>query len=139
MACVAMPAATAAAVALAWVAFASRPEPRHLLAREDGGVIPLVAVSQPFLTDVQITNFAVEAVTAMTMDFANWREDLSEASGYFEKPGGWRNFLAALETARILDFVRERNFVTTAVANGAVIAGPGSMAAASTAGPSKCR
>ena len=126
VACVAMAAATAAAVALAWVAFASRPEPRYFAAREDGGVIPLVAVSQPFLTDVQITNFAVEAVTAaMTMDFANWREDLSEASGYFEKPGGWRNFLAALEKARILDFVRERNLVTTAVANGAVISGSG--------------
>ena len=72
VACVAMAAATLAAVALAWVAFASRPEPRYFAAREDGGVIPLVAVSQPFLTDVQITNFAVEAVTAaMTMDFAN--------------------------------------------------------------------
>ena len=76
-----MAAATAAAVALAWVAFASMPQLRHFAAREDGGVIPLVAVSQPFLTDVQITDFAVEAVTAaMTMDFANWREDLSEAS-----------------------------------------------------------
>ena len=78
---VAMAAASAGAVALAWVAFASRPQPRHFAAREDGGGIPLVAGSQPFLTDVQITNFAVEAVTAaMTMDFANWREDLSEAS-----------------------------------------------------------
>ena len=85
MAGVEMAAATAAAVALAKVAFVSRPEPRYLLAREDGGVIPIVAVTQPF--------FAVEAVTAaMTMDFTNWREDLSEASGYFEKPGGWRNF-----------------------------------------------
>ena len=104
----------------------SMPQPRHFAAREDGGVIPLVAVSQPFLTDVQITNFAVEAVTAaMTMDFANWRGDLSEASGYFEKPGGRRNFLAALEKAHIPDFVRERNLVTTVVANDAVISGSG--------------
>ena len=89
VACVAMAAATLAEVALAWVALASRPEPRYFAAREDGGVVPIVAVSQPFLTDVQITNFTVEPVTAaMTMDFANWREDLSEASGYFEKPGG---------------------------------------------------
>ena len=67
----------------------SMPQPRYFAAREDGGGIPLVAVSQPFLTGVQITNFAVEAITAaMTMDFANWRGDLSEASGYFEKPGG---------------------------------------------------
>lgn len=113
-------------VITAYWAFTNKPEPRYFATREDGGIIPLIAVNQPFLQDGQITNFAVEAVTAaMTMDFANWRQDLSSASQYFQRPDGWENFLTALEKAKILDFIRERNLVSTAVANGASIVGSG--------------
>lgn len=113
---------TLIAVSMAYWAFTSQPEPRYFATREDGGIIPLVAVNQPFLQDGQVTNFAVEAVTtSMTMDFANWRQDLAAASVYFQRPEGYQNFLSALEDAKILDFVRERNLVSTAIANGAVI------------------
>jgi intracellular multiplication protein IcmL len=114
--------ATVASVAMAWSAFSSQPEPRYFATREDGGIIPLVAVSQPFLNNGQVTNFAVEAVTrALTMDFKNWREDLSEASEYFQRPDGWNNFLSAIQESGTLDFVRQRRLISNAVANGAVI------------------
>lgn len=113
---------TLLSVSMAWSAFTSKPEPRYFATREDGGIVPLVAVSQPFLSNGQVTNFAVEAVTrAMTMDFKNWRDDLNEASGYFQRPDGWSNFLKALEASGTLDFVRNKRLVSNAVANGATI------------------
>jgi len=117
---------TLISVSMAYWAFTSQPEPRYFATREDGGIIPLIAVNQPFLQDGQVTNFAVEAVTtAMTMDFANWRQDLAAASRYFQRPEGYENFLLALENAKILDFIQERNLVSSAIANGAVITGRG--------------
>ena len=105
-----------------YVAFSSKPEPKYFAAREDGGILPMEPVNTPFLAEGQVTNFAVEAITrAMTMDFANWRRDLSEASEYFIKPTSWNDYLTAIEASGTLDFVRNRRLVSTAVANGATI------------------
>ena len=121
-----MAAVTGVAVAASSVAMLTKPEPRYFAAKADGGILPLVPVSSPFLTDGQITNFAVEAVTrALTMDFANWRSDLSGASAYFERPEGWNNFLDAIEDSGMLSYVREHRLVSSVVANGAVIIGTG--------------
>ena len=121
-----MAAVTGISVCVAVWTLYSKPEPRYFAAREDGGILPLVAVSRPFLTDGQVTNFAVEAATrAMTIDFANWRNDLSDAAEYFEHPSGWNNFLDAVESSGMLAYIRERRLVSTVVANGAVIAGSG--------------
>ncbi len=119
---IAMAAATAAAVLASVWALSSKPEPRYFAAHENGGILPLVPVSLPFLSEGEVTNFAVEAVTgALTMDFANWRGDLSGASRYFERPDGWNSFLDALEDSGMLSYIREHRLVSTAVANGAVI------------------
>lgn len=105
----------------AW-ALNSKPEPRYFATRQDGGILPIVAVSTPFLTDNQVMNFAVEASTsAMTINFSTWREDLRRSSVYFERPAGWNSFIDAIEDSRQMDFIRERRFITTAVANGATI------------------
>ena len=117
---------TVLSLAMAWSAWSSQPEPRYFATREDGGIIPLVAVSQPFLNNGQVTNFAVQAVTrSLTMDFKNWREDLAEASEYFQRPDGWNNFLAALQESGTLQFIQERRLISNAVANGAVIVDDG--------------
>ncbi|MCE6959652.1 type IVB secretion system apparatus protein IcmL/DotI [Cereibacter sphaeroides] len=109
-------------VASAWWAFSQVPEPRYFVAREDGGIIPLVPVDQPYLSDGAITNFAVEAITqGLTMNFATWRKDLAASSEYFDRPDGWNNFLEALEGSGVLEFVRNRRLISTAVANGATI------------------
>lgn len=118
---------TAIAVSAAVWAIAAKPEPRYFAAHENGGILPLVPVSIPFLSDGEVTNFAVQAVTrSLTMDFANWRSDLTGASKYFERPAGWNSFLDALEKSGMLSYIRENRLVSTAVANGAVIvqAGP---------------
>ena len=126
LAVIMMTAVTGMAVAASVAAIAFRPEPRYFAAKADGGILPLVPVSSPFLTDGQITNFAVEAVTrALTMDFANWRSDLSGASAYFERPAGWSNFLEAIEDSGMLSYIREHRLVSTVVATGAVIVSTG--------------
>lgn len=126
LATAAMAAATVVAVASSWWAFSRVPEPRYFVAREDGGIIPLVAVDKPYLTDGAVTNYAVEAITrALTLNFVTWRQDLAEASEYFDRPDGWNNFLEAIEGSGVLDFVRNRRLISSVVANGAVIISSG--------------
>lgn len=110
------------AVGAAWWAMSSKPEPRYFIAREDGGVIPIVPVDRPYLNDAAVLNFAVEAITnSLTLNFANWRSQLASATDFFERPNGWNNFLQALEGSGTLDLIRNRNLVSSVVANGAVI------------------
>ncbi len=110
------------AVAMAFWAVTSKPEPRYFAAREDGGILPIVAVKEPFLTDNQVNNFATEAITrAMTMNFANWRQDLNDASTYFTRPEGWDAFLLSINSSGTMDYLVTKRLISTAVANGAVI------------------
>lgn len=126
MAVCGMSVVTILSLGIGWWGISQQPEPRYFAAREDGSVIPLVPVSQPYLNETQISNFAVEAVTsALTMDFANWRDDLAAASEYFVRPQGWEAFLAAMDGSGVLDYIRVNRLVSTAVANSAVITGTG--------------
>lgn len=100
----------------------SKPEPRYFATQENGGILPLIPLSNPYLSDGEVINFAVEAITrSLTMDFANWRSDLSGAKKYFDHPQGWNSFLDAVNNSGMLDYIRENRLVSTAVANGAVI------------------
>lgn len=113
---------TAGSLGLAIWTLNSKPEPVYFATRDTGGILPLVPVSTPYLSDGSVTNFAVKAVThALTMDFANWRDDLLEASAYFEHPDGWNGFLDAIEKSGMLSYLRDHRLVSTVVANGATI------------------
>ena len=117
-----MSAVTALSVVVASYALLKQPEPIYFAARQDGGILPLVPVSSPYLSDGEVTNFAVQAVTrALTFDFANWRSSLTDAAAYFERPGGWNDFLDALDSSGMLAYIREHRLVSTVVANGAAI------------------
>lgn len=109
-------------IVIAAMALMSVPEPRYFATQVDGQILPLVPLSEPHLTDNQITNFAVEGITrALTMDFANWQRDLNDAKIYFNNPGGFDNFLDALVRSGNLDLIRNNRMTSSAVANGAVI------------------
>lgn len=112
----------AISIFVAWRAIATQPEPRYFVAREDGGIIPIVAVDRPYLNDGAVTNFATEAIIqALTLNFSDWRQQLAVASDYFERPNGWNNFLAAVEQAQYLQTIRNRRLLTSVVVNGAAI------------------
>lgn len=103
-------------------AMMNKPEPRYFATQVNGQILPLVPLDQPHLTDNQVINFAVEAVTrALTMDFANWRRDLNDAKIYFQNPEGFNNFLSALERSGNLNLIRNSRMTSSAVANGATI------------------
>lgn len=126
LAVIIMSTASMIAMGASWYAWSSKPEPRYFAAREDGAIIPLIPVDRPYLSDGAILNFAVEAITqSLTFDFARYRQDLSQASDFFQRPQGWNNFLTALEESKTLEIVRERRMVSSVVANGAVIINAG--------------
>ena len=117
---------SAISIAMSIWSITSKPSPVYFATREDGGILPLVPVSIPFLSDGTVTNFAVEAVThALTLDFANWRDDLTDAAGYFEHPDGWNGFLDAIDGSGMLSYIRDHRLVSTVVANGATVVGSG--------------
>ena len=109
-------------ISMAWNAWTNKSTPRYYATQEDGRVVPLIAISRPFLNNGQIMNFAVQAITAaLTMDYKNWRRDLTDASIHFQHPGGWNNFLEALENSGTLNSIIQRKLISNAVANNPVI------------------
>ena len=107
---------------MAWSAWTEKQNPRYFATYQDGGIIPLVALSLPFLDTGEVTNFAVEAVTrAMSMNFIEWRQSLNNSSRYFESKGAWEEFLNALETSGRLDYIRNQKLISNAVVNEAFI------------------
>lgn len=117
-----MVAAVLICVIMAFWALSSKPEPVYFAAREDGGILPIVAVKEPFLTDNQVINFSTEAITrAMTLNFANWRQDLADASSYFTRPEGWDAYLLSINESGMMDYIVTQRLIASTVANGAVI------------------
>lgn len=100
----------------------SRPEPRYFATTTDGQLLPLVPLDKPHQSAAEVTNFAVKAVTtSLTYNFANYRSDFNRALQYFTKPGGWNQFVEAVQKSQMLELVQARRLNTTAVANNAVI------------------
>ena len=98
-----------------------RPEPRYFATRADGGLIRLVPLNEPMLTQSAILTWAGKAATdAFTFDFVNFRQQLQEAAQAFT-PDGWRSFLQALEDSRNLDAVRARKLIVNAALQGAPV------------------
>lgn len=111
---------------LAYAGWNRHIESRYFALAENGTIMPIIPISEPHYSNGQVTNFAVEAVTkALTMNFAHWRQDMMESSDYFEHPQGWDNFVETMTTSGMLDFIRNRRVVSTAVANGASIVNHG--------------
>ena len=108
--------------ALFWITVINRPEPTYFATDPRGRITPLTPVSEPYLTDPQVIQFAAEAVrSSLTITFSNFRDDLANARTYYEQPDGWNSFLDALEGSRLLQFIRTRKLNSSAVAQGAVI------------------
>jgi len=107
-------------------AYSHKPNPLYFLADENGQIYEITPASQPYFKEGQVINFAVEAITkAMTMNFVTWRQDLAEATEYFQRPAGWNNYLAALEGSGTLEMIRNRRLISSVVANGAAIVNHG--------------
>lgn len=104
----------------------TQPETKYFAAREDGGILPIVPVNQPFMNDSQINNFAVEALTrSFTISFQNYRTDMDEAAKYFIRPDGWSTFKKSIEDSGMINEIIAKKLTSSAVANGAQIINQG--------------
>lgn len=111
---------------MAWAGWSRKMETRYFALAENGTIMPIIPISEPHYNNGQVTNFAVEAITkALTMNFATWKQDMMEASDYFEQPHGFENFVEAMTSSGMLDLIRNRRVISTVVANGATIVNSG--------------
>ena len=107
---------------LTWAGWSRQIETRYFALAENGTIMPIIPISEPHYSNGQVTNFAVEAITkALTMNFATWKQDMMEASDYFEQPQGFENFVEVMTSSGMLDLIRNRRVISTVVANGGMI------------------
>lgn len=122
IACAALSVTTVLSLAAAITLLLTKPEPRYFATQQNGQILPLVPMNEPYLAPNQVTSFAVEAVTrSFTLDFANYRTDLQDASRFYVQPEGWNLFLDALQQSGNLDLVKNKRMNATAVAQSATI------------------
>lgn len=109
------------AVSAVYFLIQDRPEPRYFATRADGGLIRLIPLNEPMLTQEAILTWSHTAATkAFSFDFVGYRAQLQDAAQAFT-PEGWRTFLKALEDSRNLEAVRERKLVVTSALQGAPV------------------
>lgn len=97
------------------------PEPRYFAISSDGRLTPIVALTQPNISQSALLQWAnTAAIAAYTYNFVNYRQELQAASEFFTPPG-WKAFMDALNASNNLTAVIARKLVVSAVATGAPV------------------
>jgi len=92
------------------------PAPKYFATSINGRITPLWPLNKPNQSDSSVLQWANQAaIAAYTYNFVNYRGELQAASQFFT-PGGWTEFLQALQSANTLDLVRTKKLVVSAVA-----------------------
>ncbi len=87
----------------------------------DGRIQPLTPIDKPIGSLIDLSTWVANSVIeAYTFDFANWRTQLSRARNNFT-PSGWKGFETALRDSGVLQTVREKKYVTSAVPTSAPV------------------
>ncbi len=94
---------------------------------QTGRMIPLVPLSQPYLSDSALLTWAQQCITdANTYDFVNYQKQFQHNAQCFTSQG-WAQFMAAVERAGTLATVKAQRLVAQAIPSGATVitrAGP---------------
>lgn len=98
-----------------------QPENRYFATTEDGRLIPMVALSQPNLSNPALMSWVAQAATeTMTFGFSDYRRRLQESSRNFTRRG-WESFTGALQGARIIESIEANSQVISAAPRGAPV------------------
>ena len=98
-----------------------QPENRYFATTEDGRLIPMVALSQPNLSNPALMSWVAQAATeTMTFGFSDYRRRLQESSRNFTRRG-WESFTNALQSARIIESIEANSQVISAAPRGAPV------------------
>jgi intracellular multiplication protein IcmL len=80
-----------------------------------GQVIPLPSLSEPVVTDKYLLEWAsLSTRAALNIDFVNYQKQLQDASVYFTSRG-WDAFTKALNDSGLLDTVKSKKLLMSAV------------------------
>jgi len=91
---------------LVYAAYTAEPQPKYFATTDDGRILPLVPINQPYKTRAEVLQWATEAVVAAnTYDFVNYRKQLQRASDYFTSTG-WQSFMQALQFSNNLETIK---------------------------------
>jgi intracellular multiplication protein IcmL len=107
--------------AMFFVISVHQPENRYFATTEDGRLIPMVALTQPNLSNPALMSWVAQAATeVMTFGFNDYRRRLQEASRNFTRRG-WESFTNALQEARIIESIEANSQVMSAAPRGAPV------------------
>lgn len=97
-----------------WVAL-HPPQPQYFATTADGRLIPLIPISEPYVSHETLLEWASKAVIrAYKLDYVHWREQLNDMRPDFTD-AGFLNHRQALEAAGTLEAVTQRRLVTSVV------------------------
>lgn len=106
--------ALVASIALCGYLAISRPEPRYFATTADGRLFEMAPLNQPNLAHEALFAWASQAaVKPYVFDFKNYRTQIQEASKNFT-PGGWKDFLEAIQGSNLLQLVQSKQLVVSA-------------------------
>lgn len=86
-----------------------------------GLIIPLHTLSEPIVTNSYLLQWATLATRkAFNLDFVHFQEQMEQAKIYFTS-GGWEQFLIALEKSKLLEAVKSKKLMMSAVLSDAPV------------------
>ena len=98
-----------------------QPENRYFATTEDGRLVPMLALSEPNLSNPALLSWVAQAATeVMTFGFHDYQNRLQESSRYFTTQG-WVSFSTALDNSRIIETIEQSQQVVTAAPRSAPI------------------
>ena len=91
------------------------PQPQYFATTADGRLIPLIPISEPYVSQETLLEWASKAVIrAYRLDYVHWREQLNDMRPDFTD-AGFIEHRQALEEAGTLEAVTQRRLVTSVV------------------------
>jgi len=107
--------------AMYYVISVHQPQDRYFATTVDGRLVPMVALSQPNLSNPALMSWVAQAATeVLTFGFHDYRRRLQESSRNFTRTG-WESFTTALERSSILEMVQNNRQVVTAAPRAAPV------------------
>lgn len=95
------------------------PAPKYFATDSQGRLVEMKALTQPNLASATLLQWTNQAVVSVfTYDFVNYRQQLQNSRDYFTSEG-WSNFISALKSQNIIQFVLSKKMTVNAVATGA--------------------
>jgi len=100
---------------------------REYFASDNGRIIPLVPLSQPYRSGADVIDFAKRTVEhSFTLDFNAYQADLEAVRGNYTRTG-FKSIIDNLQSSQILKMVREQRMNLTVSTGTGIIAKEGPM------------